>query len=313
MSEEMDQGDPEQNEPELDVPETEEVLDEEPELDEWLSWGNFARLFIVPLVIVIVAVVIYGFFQVMLRDPRTINDYLSQMKEGTERQRWRAAAELAKAVKRRGRQKEMTLSEVRRIIKLFKNSEQAKTRRFLAHVLAKIPSKDSIQALEGALDDPDKGVRSAAALALGQLNSQKSASKIARLLDDKEPGVRLIAAGVLGSLGNKSVTEELKKTLNDPAEDVRWNGAIALARLGNESGRDLILDNLELASRRKLKKRYELSTAQRRRLLIGTIRAVKELDMSEARKYLKQIYQKDPDPEIRKKSLGALQKLGSKS
>lgn len=304
--------------PELDLPDSEEALEEEePELDEWWSWGNFARLFIFPLIIVVVSVSIYGVFQMMLRDQTSINEYITRMQTGPENERWRAAYSLAQSVRRQEAQKKLTRSSVDSIIELYRTTEQPRMRQYLALVLGGVPIGDSVKALAAGLESDEPGVKVNTALALGKLHEKTSegplrervrstAPKVAELLDDESMEVRRMAAFVLGSLKNETVIEDLRKTLNDSAREVRWNGAIALGQLGNNEGRNILLDVLE----RDLDGEFEdWRPGLRRNLLTNVMDALVELDVEEARPQIREIKESHPDSKVREAALEALQNL----
>lgn len=303
--------------PELDVPESDEVLDEEPELDEWWSWGNFARLFIFPLIIVIVSVLIYGTFQYLMRDQRSVTDFIAQIRTGSENQRWRAAFELAQEVRMHGRQKEFTQSSANAIINLYMNAEEPKIKQYLAFVLAELPLEDSIEALKKGLQSSKPGVKVNAMLALGKLNENaeserikklvvNTAPEVATLLNDKSAEVRRMAAFVLGSIGNEDVKSKLKKTLDDNADDVRWNGAIALGRMGDPAGKSILIGVLKKSLNDTLP---SMSSKLRRNLLQNTMIAIRELNTQKAVPLLRKIKEQDPDPKVRKRALKILKHL----
>lgn len=304
--------------PELDLPDAEDSVEGEPELDEWWSWGNFARLFIFPLIIVVVSVVIYGTFQMMLQNPTTIKQYISQIRNGPENERWRAAYSLAQAVKKRDAQKKLTRSSVDSIIKLYKSAEHPKIRQYLALVLAEVPVEQSIEALITGLNSDNPGVKVNTTLAIGQLfekadgsiietKIQSSALQLAELLNDDSSKVRRMAAFVLGSLGNKEAIDPLKSTLNDSSKEVRWNGAIALGQLGSPAGKSTLLNVLEKALNKEFS---DLEPSLRRNLLTNAIQALAKLNARSALPQLKRIKEEDQDSKVRKDALEAIKKLG---
>jgi HEAT repeat protein len=303
--------------PELDLPDAEDSVEDEPELDEWWSWGNFARLFIFPLIIVIVSVGIYGTFQMMLHDQTTISDYISQMRTGPKNERWRAAYSLAQAVRSQEAQKKLTRDSVNSIINLYQTTEYPKMRQYLALVLAEIPLKESVDSLVEGLNSDDPGVKVNTALALGRLyeNAQSeiikeqvrsTAPKIASLLDDQKAEVRRMAAFVLGSLQNPVVIDELKNTLNDSADEVRWNGAIALGQLGSKAGEDVLLKVLN----RALKGNFtDWEPGVRRNLLVSTMQSLAKLDSEQALDPLRKLKESDEDSHVREVALKTIRDI----
>lgn len=306
--------------PELDLPETDETLEDgEPELDEWWSWGNFARLFIFPLVIVVVSVAIYGTFQMMLRDQTTIKEYITRIRGAPENERWRAAYSLAQSVRSQEAKKKLTRSSVNSIIELYRTAEQSRIRQYLALVLAEAPVTESVQALKAGLKSSDSGVKVNSALALGRLYENASngivkeevraaALDIAKLLDDGSVDVRRMAAFVLGSLENREVIGQLKSTLNDSADEVRWNGAIALGRLGSDAGEDVLTDVLQRAKNGRFS---DWEPGLRRNLLTNTAEALSQLESKNSISLLRNLYNNDEDSKVRKAALEAIQSIES--
>jgi len=305
MTEQDENDSSESPNPNLEIPED---VSDEPDMDEWWSWSNFARLFIVPFVIVVLAVVIYGFFQWIVTDHRALTDYIRQIKAGTERTRWRAAYDLAQAVQAADREKELTLTEVKQIVRLYRQSEESRVRMYLARVLGEIPTSESRDALVMGLDDSEPGVRVNSLLALGRMQASSEVDEIIDLLDDENTEVRRMAAYVLGSLGNSAVIGPLKSTLDDSVKDVRWNGAIALARLGDTSGKDILIKNLQLAERGEL---AELDSQSRANLLVSTIKALEKIKARDVLPLLKKLKQSDPAPPVREQALETIETLSS--
>lgn len=320
MSEEPDQPSDQSDaeEPELEVRETEEALDEEDlELDEWWSWGNFARLFIFPLIIVAVAVLIWGTVQFLVRDTRSLEDHISQIQNGPENQRWRAAYSLAQEVKRQELEKKLTRSSALDIIDLYRRAKDPRIKKYLALVLAQIPIDETLQTLKQGLNSKKKGVKMNTILALGRLHENASnesfkskvrelAPRIAKFLSDDSPEVRRIAAFVLGSLNNEAVIDDLKQTLNDNQPDVRWNGAIALGQLGSDAGEDVLIGVLEDALKEKFRKQDRMDPRLRRNLLTNVIQSLKRLDSSRSVELLRRLKENDRDSKVRKSALEAL-------
>lgn len=319
-----DDSDDSSEKPELDLPEAEETFDDEEdlELDEWWSWGNFARLFIFPLIIVAVAVLIWGTVEFLVGDSRSINDHISRIQSGTQNQRWRAAYSLAQEVKRQELQKQLTRDSALDIIDLYRRAREARIKKYLALVLAEIPIDETLGTLRTGLDSQKDDVVVNTILALGRLheNAREDAFKskvtqvapeIATFLSHDNPEVRRMAAFVLGSLNNKAVVEDLHQTLNDNVPDVRWNGAIALAQLGSDSGERVLIKVLEDASKGKFRDKEDMDPRLRRNLLINAIQALGRLNSRKAVPILKTLKESDRDSKIRKNALKALNKIQS--
>lgn len=269
--------------------------EQEPDPDEWWSWGNFARLFIFPLVIVVVAVGIYGFFQYLVQDNREVKDYVAELQTGPDNHRWRAAYDLAQYVRHRGG-KDFTESSASKVIEIFETTDDSEMKTYLALVLAEIPIDKSRQALESGLEAEASSVREASALGLGRMEATDSVDDIIQTLDDDSYEVRRMAAFALGGLGDTAAIDPLRSQLDDSSIDVRLNSAVALSRLGSDAGKRVLLDYLEQATQGEFE---DLNVDQRRNILTTAMEALKRTETKEALPLLKELQDQDPDSSVR--------------
>lgn len=273
--------------------------------EEWWSWSNFARLFVFPLIIVIVAVGIYGFFQFLMQDGRRVQDYVAEIQTGPENHRWRAAYDLAQHVQYREGQ-DFTESSAEDVVRIFRTAEDDQIKTYLALVLAELPTEASVDALEEGLQSETASVRESSVLALGRLNATESVDEIVPLLQDESYEVRRMAAFALGGIGDPSVVEDLKNTLDDSSIDVRLNTAIALSRLGSPAGEVVLLDYLERALNGELE---DVNVEQRRNILNTAMEALAETQSEEAVPLLRELQDEDPDSAVRRTALEARQTI----
>lgn len=285
--------------------------EDEPELDEWWTWGNFARLFIFPLVLVVVAVAIYGTFQMMVGRQQSVHEYIATIQSGSQNQRWRAAYDLAQQVQLHGKDREFSYRTAQSIIELYRTVDDPRVRAYLALVLAKLPTDESRRALEASLTDSADTVTLASVQALGEMEARESAPVIAELLEHPSSQVRLRAAYVIGSLGNRSdeVTDALKMTLEDPMPGIRLNGAIALARLGNNAGEDLLLEQLQEAARVPEDQRDQFL----RHRMVNIMKALRHLRSPKAVPALRQISQGNWNTTVKKEAMKTLRDIRNAS
>jgi HEAT repeat protein len=105
----------------------------------------------------------------------------------------------------------------------------------------------AVEALYGALDDPqprvrswaaqvllavpDENVRRRAAVALGMLGDPRAVEVLCGALGDPNEKVRLQAVEGLGKIGDPRAVEVLCGALRDPGENVRWQAAEALGKI----------------------------------------------------------------------------------
>ena len=100
-------------------------------------------------------------------------------------------------------------------------------------------------AIRERLEDPDEGVRAAAASALGRLGDKLAVDPLIRKLEDPDEGVRATAASALGRLGDKLAVDPLIRKLEDPDEGVRDGAIFALGQLGDKLAVDPLIRKLE--------------------------------------------------------------------
>lgn len=131
--------------------------------------------------------------------------------------------------------------------------------------------------LLSAMEDPDFGVREAAAFALGELGGSAAESRLTRAVKDAKapPKVRRSSAEGLGKMHSAAAVPALIDALRGPDADLRQGAAVALGAIGDPRAGDALLAALKdsnfyvrLEADRALKKlrsrsRTELTTKLR--------------------------------------------------
>src|SRR5581483_9101077 len=119
------------------------------------------QFFLIPLMVVAVAVGVYVGFRSLLADDRGPQDYLSEIRTGGSTRRWPAAYELSRLMSDPKVRADRTLAPA--LIKAFEDSkDDAQVRRYLALAIGRLDpplSTDAVAALTRALDDPDSETR----------------------------------------------------------------------------------------------------------------------------------------------------------
>ncbi|MEZ0229788.1 MAG: HEAT repeat domain-containing protein [Planctomycetota bacterium] len=203
--------------------------------------GSLVLQFVVfPLLIVLIAVAITGFFQWLATDNRTYGDYLNEISSGWKQKRPEAAYQLQFRLADRDDPLRKS-ADVPRTIDVFEGAKKTRgedpsVRRYVAIVLGHLGDERGVPALLDAVstDEPDQETRLNATWALGRCRDSRAVPTLAGLLDDAFEGQRKTAAFALGEIGDKTASDALAKHLADPAVDVRWNCALSLARLGDQ-------------------------------------------------------------------------------
>ncbi len=122
-------------------------------------------------------------------------------------------------------------------------------RRTAAELLGRVPAPDSIEALAGAVDDPDASVRLAALDSLarhghGPVPAPEVIARIGGRLRDPEPAVRAAAIRAASALDPLTVGTSVEPLAADPSPAVRAALAVALVRCGEEDRPHLLLKAL---------------------------------------------------------------------
>lgn len=207
------------------------------DLPRFLSAGNLAQLFIIPLIVAAFGVGVFLTFHFILTERRTPRDYLNDIKVGGPSRRWQAAHELAKHLSLASPEV-VNDRFVRELIHVYADVRRGdpKVRRYLTLALGRLEDRRVIPPLLEALHDPDEETRLYAVWALGNIAAPVAVPNIVEALSDPDAGVRKMAAHVLGILGDRSAVQGLQAALQDQSEDVRWNAALSLARLDDSTG-----------------------------------------------------------------------------
>jgi HEAT repeat protein len=209
------------------------------------------QFFLIPLVVVGLAVGVYVGFRSLLADSRSPQDYLREVQVGGSNRRWPAAYELSRLMADPKVRADKTLAPA--LVKAFQESKgDSQVRRYLALAIGRLDPPlpaDAIADLTHALEDPDSETRISVIWALG---SSGDAAVVPRLIplytaQDADAGIRKMVVYALGALPGTEQLTTLRTALQDDTADVRWNAAVALARKGNHDGVPVLKQMLDRA------------------------------------------------------------------
>ena len=198
------------------------------------------QFFLIPLLVIALAVGVYIGFRSLLADTRTAQDYLLEVRTGGSARRWPAAYELSRQMADPRVRADKTLGPA--LVKAFQESKgDPQVRRYLALALGRLDPplpEDAIVDLTHALDDPDSQTRISVIWALGSSGDPAVVPSLIPLYSaqDSDAGIRKMTVYALGALPGDAQLVTLRTAIQDPVADVRWNAAVALARHGNHDG-----------------------------------------------------------------------------
>src|SRR5260370_41002629 len=119
-----------------------------------------------PLGIVLVAVAVFLLFGKLATERHTIPDYLNEIRAGSSHERWQAAYQLSKSLKRGEAKKYPNLEEQVASIYRAAKSDDPRIRQYLSMVLGTIGDRRATPVLQEALRDQQTDSRLYALLAL---------------------------------------------------------------------------------------------------------------------------------------------------
>lgn len=191
------------------------------------------------------------------------------------------------------------LVDVRRALRQGMRATEAELRRSSVRGLAELRDPDTAALLTAALlDDPDPGVRGAAALALAAVGGDTVAADLRRAARQSAGLSRLQVLEALWHAGHEEGRRELLEALTDRAAELRLSAALTLAEAGEARAAPVL--------RRALAAPGGLDPAA----LIAVLRALASLGSVPATNSLLQAVQRDDRPLVQLGAAEALAKLG---
>lgn len=275
------------------------------------------QFFLIPLVVVGIAVSVYVGFRTLLADDRQPQDYLQEIRFGGSTRRWPAAYELSRLMADPKVRADKTLGPA--LVKAFQESkDDPQVRRYLALAIGRLDPPlppDAVTELTRALEDPDSETRITAIWALG---SSGDASVVPRLVamytaPDADAGIRKMIVYALGALPGDAQGPTLRTALNDSTADVRWNAAVALARHGSHEGAGVVkqmLDRPYVEQAVKRDVRQDSDQDPVADVMISGLRAAAVLKDEGLKPTVAALSQQDKSMRVREAAIEALKQIG---
>ncbi len=258
-----------------------------------------ARFFLLPLLVVGVAVGIFLVFNLMTFERRSPRDYLQEVRGGTANRRWQAAFELSRSLGNLppGERAELAAETLRIFEGLSdKRPDDAPVRRYLVLVLGRLGDRSAVPTLQAAASDADPDTRLYAIWALGKIGDPAAVDTVLVSSQSEDSGARKMAAYVLGQLGDARAVPRLQVLADDRVADVRWNAAIALAELGDRSGLPVLRSMID---RQALARQAEISSDQAEAAMVNALKALALLKDPETLPQIDALAKSDPNLRVR--------------
>jgi len=261
---------------------------------------------IFPLGIVLVAVGIFFLFGKLATEERTIPDYLNQIRSGGSHERWQAAYQLSKSLKRGEAARYPNLEQQVAAIYVQSKSDDPRIRRYLSMVLGTLGDRRATPLLLDGLNDRDADNRIYVLMALGELKDPASVARIEQATSDPDKDVRKTAYFTLGEIRDPSSVPELVSGLSDDVGEVRWNAAISLSRFNDRRAIPVLREMLD---RSRLNPVSGMREDQKEDVMIMAMQPYVRLAGAEARADLLRLAAADPSLRVRAVAKTALAEL----
>ena len=261
---------------------------------------------IFPLGIVLVAVGIFLLFGKLATEQHSIPDYLNTIRSGSSHERWQAAYQLSKSLKRGEAARYPNLEQQVADIYIASTADDPRIRRYLSMVLGTLGDRRATPVLLAGLNDKDPDNRIYVLLALGELKDPTAIPKIELVSADSDKDVRKTAYFTLGEIGNPAGIAALEKGLSDEVPEVRWNAAMSLTRFNDTRAVPVLREMLD---RTRLDQVRDMREDQKEDTMIMAMAPYARLGSGEARETLQRIAASDRSLRVRAEAKTALQQV----
>jgi HEAT repeat protein len=258
---------------------------------------------IFPLGIVLVAVGIFLLFGKLATEEHTIPDYLNRIRSGSAHERWQAAYQLSKSLKRGEASRYPDLEQQVGALYLQSKTDDPRIRRYLSMVLGMLGDRRATPLLLEGLNDGDADNRIYALMALGELKDPASIPRIVQAASDAEKDVRKTAYFTLGEIRDPAAVPALVNGLSDEVAEVRWNAAMSLSRFGDRRAVPVLQEMLD---RSRLNQVRNMREDQKEDVMVMAMAPYARLAGAEARADLQHIASTDSSLRVRAAAKDAL-------
>jgi len=259
-----------------------------------------------PLGIVLVAVGIFFLFGKLATEQHTIPDYLNAIRSGSSHERWQAAYQLSKSLKRGEAARYPNLEQDVASIYVQSKTDDPRIRRYLSMVLGNLGDRRATPLLLDGLNDRDADNRIYVLMALGELRDPLSIPAIEKAASDSDKDVRKTAYFTLGEIGDAAAVPALVSGLEDEVPEVRWNAAMSLSRFNDPRALPVLR---EMVDRSRLNEVRDMREDQKEDVMIMAMAPYVRLGQADARSDLQRVAATDPSLRVRAEAKSALQQV----
>src|SRR5437867_7637944 len=249
-----------------------------------------------PLGIVLVAVGVFFLFGKLATEEHTIPDYLNAIRSGSAHERWQAAYQLSKSLKRGEAARYPNLEQQVAAIYVQSKHDDPRIRRYLSMVLGTLGDRRATPLLLDGLNDRDVDNRIYVLMALGELKDPASISRIVEAATDPDKDVRKTAYFTLGEIGDPAAVPALFSGISDEVPEVRWNAAISLSRFNDKRAIPVLREMLD---RSRLNEVRDMREDQKEDVMIMAMQPYVRLAGADARADLERVATTDPSLRVR--------------
>ena len=267
------------------------------------GFSLFLKLFIVPAIIVAVALGIFLLGTLALQHPKTASQYLTELKSDSTEKRWQAAYELSRMLAQ-GEKIQFDQDLRAQLVQTFNDSKKddPRIREYLALVLGHLKEKSAVAALSDGVHDESNDVKIYSLWALGNIEDPAGGPAALEGLSDSDPAVQRMAVGALSALRYGPAKFALEKNLEGSNQALKYDSAVALARLKDEKAVPTLLDMMALKTTGKTEDEIIQSAK------LAAIEGAAELNNAKLLDQIKVMSKNDPDLKVRDAAIQSLKK-----
>jgi len=268
------------------------------------GFSLFIKLFIVPAVIVLVALGIFFLGTMALQHPKTAEQYLEELKSDNTSRRWQSAYELSRML---NQNENIQFDQALRVqlVQVFGDAknDDPRLREYLALVLGRLKEKSAVSVLSSAVHDDSTDVKIYSLWALGNIEDPQGGEAALAALSDTDETVQRMAVGALSAMRYEPAKFALEKNLDGSNQALRYDSAVALARIKDEKAVPTLLEMMNLKPSGKPEDDQIIQSAK-----ITAIEGAQELPDAVLKAKVVDLSKNESDIKVREAALAALKK-----